>query len=460
MEQIEQSILRGLLYNDEYARKVYPHLRQEFFEGPLGTCFDVYCDLFEKYHKVPTLESVLVTMQNRSMDEGAYEGALEALEGAYRDRDEPLDPDWLRDETERYCVDKAAYNAIIDSMSIIEGKDKNRDRNSIPGILEDAVSINFDTNIGTDFFSDTLRRYEYYTSDEEKIPFPLKALNRLSNGGLPNKTLSCILAGTNVGKSALMCYLAGEWLKAGYNVLYISMEMAEEAIGQRIEANLLDTSTDDLGKIKTYDEYKGRVDKLRDKTHGELFIKEYPTSGAHVGHFRNLLKELKQKKKFKPDIVFIDYINICASSRYKTLNGVNSYSYIKSIAEEIRGLAVEEKIRVMTATQTNREGFSTQAPDVTNTSESFGLPQTVDWMIAAITNEQLMEERKQIFHLLKTRFGNKASVKGQLIRVDFDKMRYHDIDSDTYDETRDAIDPPTPKSGPSASGNNFTDWNL
>lgn len=266
---------------------------------------------------------------------------------------------------------------------------------------------------------------------------------------------------TNVGKSALMCYLAGEMLKAGYNVLYISMEMAEEAIGQRIEANLLDTTTDDLGRLNDYGAYKSRVDSLKQQTRGRLFIKEYPTSGAHAGHFKNLIKDLKQKKKFAPDIVFIDYINICASSRYRTLNGVNSYSYVKSIAEEIRGLAVEEKLRIMTATQTNRDGFSSQAPDVTNTSESFGLPQTVDWMIAAITNEQLMEERKQIFHLLKTRFGNKTAAKAQLIKVDFDRMRYHDVDSERdFQATQEAVQPPTPGGQNPMTHNDFQNWNM
>lgn len=265
---------------------------------------------------------------------------------------------------------------------------------------------------------------------------------------------------TNVGKSALMCFLAGEMVKAGHNVLYISMEMAEEAISQRIEANLLDTTTDDLGRLTDYDAYRSRVEGLKKQTQGRLFVKEYPTSGAHAGHFKNLIKELKQKKKFRPDIVFIDYINICASSRYRTLNGVNSYSYVKSIAEEIRGMAVEEELRIMTATQTNRDGFSTQAPDVTNTSESFGLPQTVDWMIAAITNEQLMEDKKQLFHLLKTRFGNKSAAKAQMIKVDFDKMRYYDVESDQqYQDTKEASQPQRPSQGNLAQ-NNFQDWNL
>ncbi|AND74994.1 hypothetical protein pf16_71 [Pseudomonas phage pf16] len=429
MESIENAILKGLLYDEEYSRKVYPHLKPEFFDGATREVFNLYSELYDKYTKVPSMEAMLVSIQNKGLSEDVFATAVDALQSAYQSKDEMSETQWLVDETERYCSDKALFNAIYKSISIIEGNDKHLDKHAIPEILDDALSISFEQTVGSDYLEDALRRYEYYTNPDSRIPFPLNALNKLSNGGLPPKTLSAFLAGSNVGKSALMCFLAGEWLKAGKNALYITLEMSEEAIQERVDANLLDISTDDLKKPTLDKEwFLGKVAQLKTKTLGKLIVKEYPTAGGHSGHFRHLLKELRQKKKFKPDIIFVDYINICASARYKAGSGANSYTMVKSIAEELRGLAVEFEVAIMTATQTTREGMGSQNPDMASTSESVGLPQTLDFFAAIVTNEDLMEMGRQMILLLKTRFGNKQGMQKQLVGIDWNKMRYYDID--------------------------------
>lgn len=431
MNTIEESIVKGLMYNEEYARKVFPFLKSDFFDGAQKEVFDLYGELFDKYNKIPSMESMLVSIQNKGLLETTFNDAVNLLQTAYNTRNEIPDTEWLVDETEKYCVDKAMFNAIYKSISIIEGNEKNLDKHAIPEILDEALSISFDTSVGSDYLEDFAKRFQYYTNPESRLPFPLKALNELSNQGLPKKTLNALLASTNTGKSAMMCFLAGEWLKQGKNVLYISLEMSEETVQERIDANLLNVKTDDLKKEDLdWGWFEGKVSSLKKKTLGKLIVKEYPTSSAHAGHFRNLLRELKQKKKFKPDIVFVDYINICASSRYKSMSGVNSYSYIKAIAEELRGLACEFDVPFFTATQVNREGANSQSPDMTATSDSFGLPMSLDWFVAIVTNEDLMEMNRQMLILLKTRYGNKQNKKSQLVGIDFDYMRYFDVEID------------------------------
>lgn len=429
MSTIESAIIKGLLFDEQYARSVHPFLKDEYFDGAVKGLFQTYTQLFEKYNKVPTMESMLIQVQKSGMSEDVFSEACEMLQEAYTSKSDMSDTKWLVDETESYCTDKSLYNAVYQSISIIEGNDKKLDKHAIPSLLEEALSISFTSTIGSDYLEDFQRRFDYYTNTEARLHFPLKALEKLSNGGLPPKTLSCALATTNTGKSALMCFLAGEWLKEGKNVLYITMEMSEEAVQERIDANLLDIRTDDLKNPDlSYEWFQGKVAALKGKTLGRLMVKEYPTGGAHAGHFRHLLKEYKIKKKFVPDIIFIDYINICASSRYKSMSGVNSYSYIKAIAEELRGLAVEHNLPVFTATQTNREASNNQNPGMEATSESFGLPMSLDFFFAIVTNQELMEQGYQVLHLLKTRFGNKSGMKSQTVKIDFDKMRYGDVD--------------------------------
>lgn len=444
MNTIEESIVKGLMYNEEYARRVYPFLKREFFDGEHREVFDLYSELFDKYNKIPTMESMLVSIQSKGLLEDVFHKSVEVLQTAFSGKGEQSDAQWLVDETERYCVDKALFNAIYKSISIIEGSDKEFDKHAIPEILDDALSISFNDSIGSDYLEDFERRFQHYTNPESRLRFPLEALNVLTNGGLPPKTLNALLASTNTGKSAMMCYLAGEWLKMGKNVLYISLEMSEETVQERIDANLMNIKTDDL-KNPDLDRswFESKIKELKSKTLGKLIVKEYPTASAHAGHFKNLLRELQQKKKFKPDIVFIDYINICASSRYKSMSGVNSYSYIKAIAEELRGLACEFNLPIMTATQVNREGANSQSPDMTSTSDSFGLPMSLDWFAAIVTNDELMEMGRQILILLKTRYGNKQGKTNQMVGIDFDHMRYHDIEDDASDNR------PLPKVGTS-----------
>lgn len=436
MDSIESVIIRGLLFHDDYASRIYPHLKEEYFVGTTKTIFNAYSHLFEKYSKKPTLQAMLIHLEDLPLNEEVFSESINVLKGAYESRNEPLDAEWLADETEKYVVDKATYNALYESIQILDGNDSKRDKHAIPDIMNEALSINFDAALGSDYFEDAEKRFSHYINPEARLELPLKALQMLTNGGLPPKTLNVLLAGTNVGKSALMCFLAGELMKQGKNVLYISAEMSEEALYERNDAHLMDVTTDQL-KDPNLDKkwFMGKLKKLQQRGAGRYIAKEYPTSSVHAGHIKHLLKELKQKKKFKPDIIFLDYINIFTSSRYKTLNGVNSYSYIKAIAEEMRGLAVEEEVPIMTATQLNREGSNAMSPDMTNTSESYGLPATADWMAAMVTNDNLMEMNQQLLINLKTRYGaKKKSSKSQLVEVEFEKMRYKDVDMDMDDK--------------------------
>lgn len=372
MISIEETIFKSLLHNDTYARKVMPYIDNECFDGIHKILFNTYKSLFDKYNKIPTFEALAITIQKQPISESDFSELAEFVGELYKDKNDLPDTEWLVNETEEFCRDKKIYNAIYQSINVIEGTDSKLDKFAIPGLLEDALNVSFDSSIGMELFDDAERRYELYTAEDYRIKFPLECLNLLSNGGLRKKSLSAFLASTNVGKTGLMVFLAGEFLKMGLNILYITLEMAEDQISERVEANLLDVTTDNLKKLSK-DEYLGKLNKIKKKTAGKLFVKEYPTSSANASHFRQLIKELKAKKKFKPDVIFIDYLNICNSSRYKSMSGVNSYSYIKAIAEELRGLACECDLPIVTATQTNREGSNNNDVDMTSTSECLSL---------------------------------------------------------------------------------------
>lgn len=431
---IENSIFRGLLYSEKFSRKVVPFLKDEYFEGHYKKLYKIYDDYFNKYHTVPSLESMVVSLQKSDMVEKEFEECLEELSSIQESKDDPIDVDWLVDEAESYCQQKALYNGLYKSISIIEGSNKDLSVTAVPSIMTEALAVAFDSNIGSDYTEEFEKRIEYYLSEDNRIEFPLDALNVLSNGGLKTKTLTALLASTNTGKSACMCFLAGEWLKKGDNVLYITLEMSEEAVQERIDANLLDIATDDLKRDRLdVDLYRKRAEELKKKKLGKLIVKEYPTSQAHAGHFRHLLNELKIKRGFIPKVIVIDYINICASSRYKGGSGVNSYTLIKSIAEELRGLAVEFDVAILTATQTNRDNSTGGTNiDMTSTSESFGLPMSLDLFIAIVMPPELAERNRQMFILLKSRFGNRNGVKPQLIGIDWSKMRYYDVDKENF----------------------------
>jgi len=426
MITIEQSILKSLLHDEKYANKVIAYLEEDYFSDTSQTFFSAYKTLYDKYNKIPTLSAIAVTLQNYSLNEEEFKRVGELVAVVSIKEDLP-DTQWLVDETEEYCRDKAIYDAVFRSLNIIDGIDKQLDKFSIPDMLEDALSISFDNEVGSDYFDDAEKRFDHYTSDDARLKFPLDCLNYLSNGGHKKKALSCVLGTTNTGKSAIMCYLAGEFMKMNKNVLYISMEMSEEDVQERIDANLLDVRTDDIKKLSK-EEFIKRVHDIKKRSlGGRLVVKEYPTGTGTAAHFKQLTKELKQKKKFEPDIIFVDYLGICASSRYKNNGSVNSYSYQKAIAEELRGLAMELDCAMMTGAQINRGGASSTSPEMTDVSDSFGIVMALDFFFALTTDEVLQENGQQLMHLLKTRWGNKAKIKHQLVNIDFDKMRYTDI---------------------------------
>ena len=385
---LEQTILRNLLTNEEYTRRVLPFLVPDYFDGVYKDLFKEVAKFVSKYNKIPTLESFKIEIdESGKLSEENYRQGMELLPNIFTPESENLD--WLIERTEKWCQDRSVYNAVMESISIIDGKHATLKKNAIPDVLSKALGVSFDTNIGHDYLEQVDERYDFYHEQEERIPFDLDNFNKITKGGLPNKTLNIALAGTGVGKSLFMCHCASNILSQGRNVLYITMEMAEERIAERIDANLLNIPIDQIENLSK-DMFKDKVSQINAKTEGKLIIKEYPTGQANTSHFRALLNELKLKKNFVPEIIFIDYLNICASSRMKMIGGaVNSYSYIKSIAEEMRGLAVEFNVPIMSATQTNRQGFSSDDPGLEDTSESFGLPATADLMFALISNDEL-----------------------------------------------------------------------
>ena len=390
MEQarIEQTILKNLIQSDSFARKVLPFLKAEYFtETDEKTVFDEVSNYFDKYTKTPTIEALLINLENNtSLQDGVVKSSKTIVKEIGSHQDE-TPQDWLIDEAEKWCKDRAIYIAVMDSIEVLDEKSQ-RSRGDIPELLKDALSVSFDTHIGHDQLEDADDRWEFYHTEEEKIPFDLEYFNKITKGGLPNKTLNICLAGTGVGKSLFMCHCASAHLLMGKNVLYITMEMAEERIAERIDANIMNVPIKELPDMSK-SMYGKKIEKLKDKTKGRVFIKEYPTAAAHVGHFRHLLQELELKKDFKPDVIYIDYLNICGSLRIRPGAGANSYTLVKSIAEELRGLAVENDLPIVSATQTTRSGYGSTDIGLEDTSESFGLPATADLMFALITSEEL-----------------------------------------------------------------------
>ena len=427
---LQQTILRNLLTNDSYMRKVAPFLSPEYFEGVYKGLFKEFTNYIAKFNNLPSREALKIEIDAADrLSDDHYRVAMEILPDIFKYAEEDLA--WLVERTEKWCQDRAVFNAVMESITIIDGNHQVLSRNAIPDVLSKALSVTFDTNIGHDYLESVDARYDFYTQDEERLPFDLDYLNRITKGGLPNKTLNIALAGTGVGKSLFMCHCAGAAMSQGKNVLYITMEMAEERIAERIDANLLNVPIDQLEHLSK-DMFSSRVKKIADKTNGKLIIKEYPTGSAHSNHFRALLNELKLKKKFIPDIIFIDYLNICASSRMKSMGGaINSYTYIKSIAEELRGLAVEFDVPVVSATQTTRSGYSNDDLGLEDTSESFGLPATADLMFALISNDELSSNGQILIKQLKNRYNDPGTNQRFVVGIDRSKMRLFDVDQNT-----------------------------
>ena len=435
---LEQTILRNLLTNEEYTRRVLPFLVPDYFDGVYKDLFKEVAKFVSKYNKIPTLESFKIEIdESGKLSEENYRQGMELLPNIFTPESENLD--WLIERTEKWCQDRSVYNAVMESISIIDGKHATLKKNAIPDVLSKALGVSFDTNIGHDYLEQVDERYDYYHEQEERIPFDLDNFNKITKGGLPNKTLNIALAGTGVGKSLFMCHCASNILSQGRNVLYITMEMAEERIAERIDANLLNIPIDQIENLSK-DMFKDKVSQINAKTEGKLIIKEYPTGQANTSHFRALLNELKLKKNFVPEIIFIDYLNICASSRMKMIGGaVNSYSYIKSIAEEMRGLAVEFNVPIMSATQTNRQGFSSDDPGLEDTSESFGLPATADLMFALISNDELNSMGKILVKQLKNRYNDPTKYNRFTLKVDRSKMKLEDDDNQNMVTTKDDV---------------------
>lgn len=423
---IEQTVIRNVLTNEHFMRKTLPFIKPEYFEGVYRILFKEIAKYVAKYNNLPTAESFKIEVdQSDKFNDEQYQHAIEIIPQIFANDD--IDNKWLMDTTEKWCQDRAVYNAIMESISIIDGKHSTLTKNSLPDILTKALSVSFDTNIGHDYIENVEERYDFYHEQEERLAFDLEKFNQITKGGVPNKTLNIALAGTGVGKSLFMCHVSAAALTAGKNVLYITMEMSEERIAERIDANLLDEPIDQLEFLSKEQLVKG-VSNL--KTNGKLIIKEYPTGQAHTNHFRALLNELNLKRNFVPDIIFIDYLNICASSRMKGMGGaINSYSYIKAIAEEIRGLAVEFNVPIFSATQTTRSGFSNSDVGLEDTSESFGLPATADLMFALISNEELEQNGQIMVKQLKNRYNDPSQNKRFVIGVDRSRMRLFDMDN-------------------------------
>jgi len=435
MERIESTILKNLIHNEEYARKVIPFIQPDYFEDRKEkVVFEEIISFIVKYGSSITIEALNIEVENRTdltdtESKEIYEMNQNLVESL-------VDSQWILDTTEKWCRDRAIYLALMESVHIADGNDDKKNRDAIPTILSDALAVSFDNNIGHDYLLNYEDRYDFYHKKEEKIEFDLEYFNKITKGGLPNKTLNIALAGTGVGKSLFMCHQASSVLLQGRNVLYITMEMAEEKIAERIDANLLDVSIQDLSDLpKTM--FESKVNNISKKTQGSLIIKEYPTASAHSGHFKGLLNELALKKSFRPDIIFIDYLNICASSRYKAGSNVNSYSYIKAIAEELRGLAVEANVPIVSATQTTRSGFASSDVDLTDTSESFGLPATADLMFALISTEELEGLNQIMVKQLKNRYNDPTIFKRFVIGIDRAKMRLYDCEQKAQDDILD-----------------------
>ena len=435
-QTIERTALTQLVTNEQYARKVLPFMKKDYFSDRTErTVFEEITKFVDKYNKIPTQTSLEIEVQGRKdLNEDEYKKVVAVIQTL---SSTDVDFEWLVDTTEKFCKDKAVYNAIVEGISIIDGKDKDRGPDAIPSILTDALAVGFDNAVGHDYLVDSESRYDYYHTVEEKIPFDLEFFNKITKGGLSPKTLNIVLAGTGVGKSLFMCHVAANCLSQGKNVLYITLEMAEERIAERIDANLMNVTTEDLQALPKQ-MFDNKIANIIKSTSGKLIVKEYPTASAHTGHFRGLIKELAIKKSFKPDIIFIDYLNICASSRFKGAASVNSYLYIKAIAEEIRGLAVETNIPILSGTQTNRSGFSSTDVGLEDTSESFGLPATADLMFALISNEELDELNQIAVKQLKNRYNDPTVNKRFVIGINRAKMQLFDVKLSEQDDLVDS----------------------
>ena len=436
MERIETTILRNLLFDEEYARKTIPFIQPDFFEEKgEKIIFEETTSFINKYDSCITVEALNIEVENRT---DLTEEEVKNIVSINKEfTNTPVDSQWLLDTTEKWCRDRAIYLALMESIHIADGNDDKRNRDAIPTILSEALAVSFDNNIGHDYLQNYEDRYEYYHKTEDKIPFDLEYFDKITKGGLPNKTLNIALAGTGVGKSLFMCHHASSVLLQGRNVLYITMEMAEEKIAERIDANLLNVPIQQLVDLPR-NMFDKKVNRLADKTQGTLIIKEYPTAAAHSGHFKALLNELALKKSFKPDIIFIDYLNICASSRYRTGSNVNSYSYIKAIAEELRGLAVETNVPIVSATQTTRSGYGSSDVDLTDTSERFGLLATADLMFALISTEELEALSQIMVKQLKNRYNDPTIHKRFIVGIDRAKMRIYDCEQKAQDDVLDS----------------------
>ena len=428
MTRTEQTILKNLVYNEDFSRKVLPFVKPEYFSDKTERIiYEETKDFILKYNALPTYDALVLSVKDiKGLQEEEFKRVVEYL-SEFKVEPETPKMEWLLDVTEKFCQEKAIYNAVLDSIHILDGKSNTMDKGAIPQLLADALAVGFDTNVGHDYLQDSDSRFEFYHRKEEKIPFDLDYFNKITKGGLPAKTLNIALAGTGVGKSLFMCHCAASSLVQGKNVLYITMEMSEEKIAERIDANLLNVRLDDLMDLPK-DLYDKKVGRLREMTTGKLIVKEYPTAAASVIHFRNLLNELHLKRNFRPDIIFIDYLNICSSSRLKHGGSVNSYSYVKAIAEEIRGLAVEFNVPIVSATQTTRGGYTSSDPGLEDTSESFGLPATADFMFALVSSEELEELGQIMVKQLKNRYNDPSHYKRFVLGVDKAKMKLYDVE--------------------------------
>ena len=436
MERIETTILRNLVFNEEYSRKVIPFIEPDYFEQRTEKIiFQEITQFIVKYGAAITTEALSIELEDRTdLSETEVKESREIISNL---TDAPVEHNWLLDTTEKWCRDRAIYLALMESIGIADGQDEKKNRDAIPSILSDALAVSFDNHIGHNYLEDYKERYEAYHRKEDRIPFDLEYFNKITKGGLPNKTLNVALAGTGVGKSLFMCHMASSVLLNGRNVLYITMEMAEEKIAERIDANLLNVPIQDLADLPRTS-FENKVTNLSKKTQGQLIIKEYPTASAHSGHFKALLNELALKKSFKPDIIFVDYLNICASSRYKGSANINSYTLVKSIAEELRGLAVEAEVPIVSATQTTRSGYGSSDVDLTDTSESFGLPATADLMFALISTEELEQLGQIMVKQLKNRYNDLSVFKRFIVGIDRSKMRLYDCEQTAQDDILDS----------------------
>ena len=448
---IQTTILRNLINDEDYTRTVIPFLKKEYFENNHKVIFDSVVQFVDKYNKLPTQEALSIELTTANISDGP--GVSEVLGQVFSPKE--VNKEWLLDETEKWCQDRSIYLAIMESINIIDGKHNSLKKDALPQLLSDALGVCFDTNVGHDYIDNSDERFEFYHTVEDRIPFDLEYFNKITKNGIPNKTLNVALAGTGVGKSLFMCHHAASVLTLGKNVLYITLEMAEERIAERIDANLMNIPIDQLHSLsKTM--FEDKITRIAQKNVGKLIIKEYPTGAAHSGHFRALLNELKLKRNFSPDIIFIDYLNICSSSRMKGLGGaINTYSYVKAIAEELRGLAVEYNLPIVTATQTTRSGYSNSDVGLEDTSESFGLPATADLMFALISTEELEQQGQFMVKQLKNRYNDPTQHKRFVIGVDRSKMRLYDVEENQQTLTDD-----TPVFDKTPTGQRFKDFKL